>query len=63
MTNQFEGELISSEEGEVWWEKLSNLPNLNLSLDMNDMVRVFLEEDLSEFYYYKDGESWNYVLK
>lgn len=41
MTNQFEGELISSEEGEVWWEKLSNLPNLNLSLDMHDMVRVF----------------------
>ena len=62
-TNKFEGELISSEEGEVWWEKLSNLPNLDLSLDMNDMVRVFTESDLSEFYYYKDGESWSYDLK
>ncbi len=26
------------------------LPNLDLSLDMEDMLRIFLEEDLSEFF-------------
>ena len=31
---------------------------------MSDMLRVFLEEDLSEFfYYYKDGDDWLYDLK
>ena len=49
-TEKFEGDLISSEEGEVWWEDLKELPNLDLSLDMEDMLRIFLEEDLSEFF-------------
>ena len=62
-TEKFEGDLIYSEEGEVWWENLKELPNLDLSLDMEDMLRIFLEEDLSEFFYYQDGEDWNYDLK
>lgn len=62
-TEKFDGELISSEEGEVWWEDLKELPNLDLSLDMEDMLRIFLEEDLSEFIYYQDGEDWKYDLK
>ena len=62
-TEKFEGDLISSEEGEVWWENLKELPNLDLSLDMEDMLRIFLEEDLSEFFYYQDGEDWKYDLK
>ena len=62
-TEKFEGDLISSEEGEVWWEDLKELPNLDLSLDMEDMLRIFLEEDLSEFFYYQDGEDWKYDLK
>lgn len=49
-TEKFEGDLISSEEGEVWWQDLKELPNLDLSLDMEDMLRIFLEEDLSEFF-------------
>ena len=62
-TEKFEGELRSSEEGEVWWENLKELPKLDLSLDMEDMLRIFLEEDLSEFFYYQDGEDWKYDLK
>ena len=31
--------------------------------DMEDMLRIFLEEDLSEFFYYQDGEDWKYDLK
>ena len=62
-TTHFEGELCSSSEGEVWWEDIANLPNLKLSLDMNDMLRVFMEEDLSEFFYYQEGNEWKYDLK
>ena len=62
-TSHFEGDLISSDEGKVWWEKIDNLENLHLSNDMKDMLRVFLEDDLSEFYYYKKSEKWQYELK
>ncbi len=62
-TTHFEGELVSSEEGKVWWEEIDNLPNLGLSLDMIDMLRVFMEDDLSEFFYYQEGNKWLYDLK
>ena len=62
-TTGFDGELRSSEEGEVWWEEINNLSNLNLSLDMNDMLRVFNEEELSEFFYFQKDNEWMYELK
>ena len=58
-----DGELRSSSEGRVWWEDIANLPNLKLSLDMRDLLRVFTEEDLSEFFYYQEGSAWMYDLK
>ena len=63
-TEHFSGELQSSDEGKVWWEDFDNLSHLKLATDdMSDMLRVFLEEDLSEFFYYKDGDDWFYDLK
>lgn len=62
-TSHFDGDLHSSEEGEVWWEEIDNLPNLNLSLDMDDVIRVFTEDDLSEFFYRQDGDKWIHELK
>ena len=63
-TEHFTGELQSSDEGKVWWEEFENLSHLKLATnDMSDMLRVFLEDDLSEFFYYKDGDDWLYDLK
>ena len=62
-TNKFSGKITSSNEGEVWWENIDNLPNLNLALDMIDMLKVFMDDDLSEFYYYKKDGKWAYDLK
>ena len=62
-TTHFDGNLRSSVEGEVWWEDIDNLSNLSLSLDMNDMLRVFMEDDLSEFFYYPKGNELAYDLK
>lgn len=61
-TEHFEGELQSSSEGEVWWEEFENLSNLKLSLDMMDMVRVFKEDNLSEFHYRLEEDKWVYDL-
>lgn len=61
--DRFTGELRASDEGEVWWEELENLPNLHLAFDMEAMLRVFLKEDLSEFFYRQEGEAWLVELK
>lgn len=62
-TTHFEGVLRAGEEGAVWWEDIDNLPSLNLALDMKDMLRVFIEDELSEFFYYQKNNKWLYDLK
>ena len=62
-TVKFGGNLFSSSEGKVWWENIENLSNLNLSLDMQDMLHIFMEDDLSEFFYYQKDNMWIYDLK
>ena len=57
-TNRYTGELRSSEEGEVFWISRDELTKYPLSVDFEDMVRIFESDDLSEFYYYKEAESW-----
>jgi len=62
-TNQFEGELRSSEEGKMYWIKKTTLPTLNLVNDFEDLLSVMLDENLSEFQYIVDGETWKVVKK
>ena len=61
-TNRFSGELTSSDEGEVFWIPRKNLRNYTLCEDFADMVRVFEEDDLSEFYYYTEDGDWKLKL-
>ncbi|MGM8215965.1 8-oxo-dGTP diphosphatase [Bacillaceae bacterium W0354] len=53
-TNQFSGELRSSEEGEVFWIKKDELNNYQLANDFEQMFKVFDSDELSEFFY--DGD-------
>ena len=64
-TDKFSGEIRSSEEGNVFWMSLGDLLSMGdrLSLDMLDMIKVFIDDDLSEFFYYKENEKWCYKLK
>ncbi len=62
-TDKFDGELKSSGEGEVYWIEWEKLPGQKLSPDFMDMLKVFLEDDLSEFYYYLQDGKWLYDLK
>ena len=61
-TSRFSGELTSSEEGEVFWIKRSELGNYQLADDFEDMLKVFESEDISEFYYEKVDGVWQYSL-
>ena len=49
--NEFEGNLVSSNEGEVRWIPLREMPSLPLSDTMGEMLRVFLDENISEMYW------------
>ena len=61
-TNRFSGDLKSSDEGDVFWISKADLPNYTLCDDFPDMIRVFEEDDLSEFYYYTEDGDWKLKL-
>ena len=61
-TDQFSGQLQSSDEGEVFWIKRSELSNYTLVEDFEDMVKVFESDDLSEFQYYLEDNAWKLKL-
>ena len=52
--DRFHGTLRSSSEGEVFWIPREKLPEYPLVPDFPDMVRVFEEPGLNEFFYTKD---------
>ena len=56
--DRFSGKVRSSPEGKVCWAALSTLPSLQLSLDFEKLLEVFLRDDLSEFYFEQTPEGW-----
>lgn len=60
--DRFSGTLTSSDEGEVFWVERGALGRCRLSADSQEMLKVFECCDLSEFYYYRDGEAWAHAL-
>ena len=61
-TNRFSGELKSSDEGEVFWIPRETLPEYTLSVDFPDMVHIMEDDNLSEFYYYKEDGKWAFRI-
>ena len=62
-TNEFEGDLISSKEGHMEWVAREDLSNYNLVNDLFDLLKVFDDNNLSEFQYVADGDQWVVELK
>lgn len=62
-TDAFRGALRPSPEGRVFWAELEEMKQMALAPDMENMLRVFLEDDLSEFFYFREGDRWTYALK
>lgn len=55
-TNRFEGELKSSQEGNVFWVQRKNLSNYTLADDFENMLKVFELENISELFYHTEGK-------
>lgn len=54
--DRFSGELVSSEEGRVFWMKRSELEKAELPVSFAQTLRIFEEYDLEEHYiHWEDG--------
>lgn len=62
-TNEFTGNVTSSNEGEMQWVHKSELANRNIAEDLPELLQVMLTEDLTEFQYVIENDSWNIVIK
>ncbi len=60
--DRYHGQLQSSEEGEVFWIAPSDIDDHTCVEDFGEMLKVFLREDLNEFYYYRENGRWGLKL-
>lgn len=61
--DQFSGEVISSDEGEMHWVSKEELSSLQLVDDFMELLQVILDDSLSEFQYVVENDEWKVVLK
>ena len=62
IATEYAGELRGSEEGPVFWTELADMQAMRMTPDMPRMLRVFLDESLSEFYIEDiDGDCREYL--
>lgn len=50
-SNQYTGEIKSSEEGGVFWLERKEIPNANLIWNMRELLEIFESDDYSEFFF------------
>lgn len=62
-TDKFEGTVTSSEEGDVYWTTLEEMKQKKLAYGMDKMLEVFLDENISEYFFYKENGKWVEELK
>lgn len=62
-TDEFEGVLRSSDEGEMFWIAKEELSKVRLVDGFCDVLSVMLDESLTEIQYVVDGEDWKAVKK
>lgn len=61
--DRFEGEVTSSEEGEMCWIPEGKLSSIPLVEDLRELIKVMLDDNLTEFQYVVEGEQWKVILK
>ena len=62
-TDKFEGTLTSSDEGEIYWTTLEEMKKKQLAYGMEKMLEVFLNENISEYFFYEENGNWVETLK
>lgn len=62
-TDQFEGEVISSEEGDMEWVDREELAACQTVEDFDQLLNVMEDDKLTEFQYIVDGEDWKVRIR
>lgn len=62
-TDEFEGEVISSQEGAMHWINKDELPSVNTAEDLNELLYVMLDDNLTEFQYIIKDDEWEIIIK
>ena len=62
-TEEFEGCLHSSEEGQLAWVPRSRLSEYSTVEDLELLLDVMLQPDLTEFQYLVNGDDWQVCLR
>ena len=62
-TEEFEGELRSSEEGQMQWIRRSRLRDYTTVDDLDALLEVMLKPELTEFQYLVSGDDWTVRLR
>ena len=62
-TDRFEGKVVDSDEGKMHWVKISELSNVNLVNDFEELIEVMMSDSLTEFQYVVENDEWIVVKK
>ncbi len=62
-TNEFTGDIISSDEGKMEWVEISKMSELETVDDLEDLLEVINNPELTEFQYLVDGDNWTVSVK
>lgn len=60
---EYSGELISSDEGAMCWVDKDELNNANAVSDLEELLQVMLDDNMSEFQYVIEEGEWKMILK
>lgn len=60
---EYSGELISSDEGAMCWVDKDELNNVNAVSDLEELLQVMLDDNMSEFQYVIEEGEWKMILK
>ena len=62
-TENFRGQIVSSDEGEMEWVEYDRLSDIETVDDLEDLLKVFNDPRLTEFQYLVDGDTWTVSIK
>ena len=57
-SEKYSGTLISSEEGHMEWVPMDRLHSIHTVDDLDDLLKVMNDPELSEFQYVVNGDEW-----
>lgn len=60
---EYQGRVVSSEEGAVEWLEYSRLGEIPAVADFEDLIRVINDPELTEFQYLVHGDDWTVSIR